>query len=261
MRTALLFVPLLTVACSYPRFTASKTVEAEVPLEQAIALHCKTHNGDITITRGDASDTIQLHTVMKVRGHTQEEADDNLRLLSVAHEVHGETLKIYGKYPRPDLNNRSPSFTYTMKVPEHLALTLLTHNGNVRTDGTTGALRVETHNGDVIGAVQNQKVWVETHNGEVELAIDSGADLDGRIVSHNGDIDVVVSADARCWLEAATHNGHIDPPATIHDADIKRRSLRCRLGEANTDGRLFLKTHNGDIEVASGAGGGGNEFK
>lgn len=261
MQKLLLLVPLLSVACSYPRFTASKTVEAEVPVEQALALQCKTHNGNITITRGESRDTIHLHTIMKVRGHTQDEADDNLRLLSVAHEFDGDTLKIYGKYPRPDLNNRSPSFTYTMQVPEHLALRLLTHNGNVKTEGTTGAVRIETHNGDVIGAVQNEKLWVETHNGEIGLSIDADADLDGRVVSHNGDIDITVGSDAHCWLEVFTHNGHIDPPGTIHDANIKKRSMRCRLGEASTDGRLYVKTHNGDIEVASGAKRAGNEFK
>jgi len=253
MRKALLLLPLLSVACSYPAFTASKTVDVQVPIEQAIKLHCRTHNGDITITRGDSSDTIQMRTVMKVRGHTQSEADDNLRLLSIAHEHHGDTLKIYGSYPRPELNNRSPSFTYTMQVPEHLALSLESHNGDIRTDSTTGAVRIETHNGDVVSAVQNEKFWVSTHNGEVDVAVAADTDLDGRVVSHNGDINVSVSKDARCWLEVFTHNGHIDPPSRIHDATIKKRSLRCRIGEASTDGRLFVKTHNGDIEVEGGS--------
>lgn len=252
MQKVLALVPLFAVACSYPRFVASKTVELDVPASQAASLDCKTHNGDIEITRGDASDSVHIIAEMKVRGHTQEEADRNLELLSVGSELEGTTLRIFGDYPRPDLNNRSPSFSFTMAVPGHLALDLESHNGDIQSQGTTGAMRIETHNGDITAAAQNKKAWVETHNGEVEMTIESTEALDGRVTSHNGDIVVRVSEDASCWLEAVTHNGRIKTPSAIHDATINRRSVRCRLGEQETDGRLFVKTHNGNITVRNG---------
>lgn len=258
MQKLLLVMPLFAVACSYPRFVAAKTVELNVPLAQASTLDCKTHNGDIKVTRGEASDSIHVVAEMKVRGHTQAEADSNLERLSVGQGEDGDTLRIFGDYPRTAMNNRSPSFTFTMQVPEHLALNLESHNGDIISNGTTGAMRIETHNGDVRGTSQNKKTWVETHNGEVKMAITSSEDLDGRVTSHNGDIVIEVSDDAHCWLETSTHNGRIKTPSSIHDATINRRSVRCRLGEAETDGRLFVQTHNGNIVVRNGQPGGDN---
>ena len=145
-------------------------------------------------------------------------------------------------------------------MPEHLALTLISHNGDIQSKGTTGALTVETHNGDVDSSVANSHAYVETHNGEVELTIRSNQELNGRVISHNGDIEVHVLDGAIGWLNASTHNGHISPPSSIHDADIKRRSLRCRIGEQQSDGKLDVTTHNGDITVRTSQGSQG-KFK
>ena len=249
MHKTLLLVPLLATACSYPSFVAKKVVELDVPLSQASKLHCKSHNGDITIARGTASDSVHIKAILKVRGYTQQEADANLELLSVADELDDDTLRIYGDYPRPELNGMSPTFTYTMNVPSHLDLNLVTHNGDVTARGTTGATRVETHNGNIVATSANKKTRVETHNGDIDLVIRSSDDLEGRVITHNGDIDVELVADAHCWLEVFTHNGRIRTPRVIHDASIKRRSVRCRIGEGDTEGRLFIKTHNGDVGV------------
>jgi DUF4097 and DUF4098 domain-containing protein YvlB len=255
MQKLLLLVPLFAVACTYPRFVASKTVEVDVPLAQAAELDCKTHNGNIKVTRGESDDSIHVVAKMRVRGHTQEEADRNLELLSVGQSHDGNTLRIFGEYPRSTMNNRSPSFTFTMQVPEHVALDLESHNGDIISQGTTGPVRIETHNGDVRGTSRNKSTRIETHNGEVKMSMQSHEDLDGRITSHNGNIVIEVSDQARCWLEAVTHNGRIKTPSTIHDATISRRKVRCRLGEAETDGRVFVKTHNGNIVVRDGQSG------
>jgi DUF4097 and DUF4098 domain-containing protein YvlB len=261
MQKSLLLLPLFAVACSYPRFVAAKTVELEVPLAQASTLDCKTHNGDINVTRGEAGDSLHVIAEIKVRGHTQAEADSNLERLAVGQGADGDTLRIFGDYPRAAMNNRSPSFTFTMQVPEHLALNLVSHNGDINSNGTTGPVRIETHNGDVRGTSRNKMTWVETHNGEVKMAITSTEDLDGRITSHNGDIVIEVSDNAHCWLETSTHNGRIKTPSTIHEATIKRRSVRCRLGEAQTDGRLYVETHNGNIVVHDGQSSSTNKLK
>ena len=55
MRATFLLVTLLIPACSVPRFQASKIVEMEIPVAQAIRLHCKTHNGAIKVMRGDSA--------------------------------------------------------------------------------------------------------------------------------------------------------------------------------------------------------------
>ena len=182
---------------------------------------------------------MHVRAVLKVRGHTQAEADDNLEMLTVADVMSGDVLKIYGEYPRPELNNYSPSFSYMMQVPEHLAVNLNSHNGDIGARGTTGAIRIETHNGNIAATSLNKKTRVDTHNGNVDLVIRSDRDLEGRVTSHNGDIDIEVTEDAHCWLEVKTHNGSIRTPKRIQEATVKRRSVRCRLGDGETDGCLF----------------------
>jgi DUF4097 and DUF4098 domain-containing protein YvlB len=260
-KTLLLVVPLFAVACSYPRFVASKIVELDVPLAEASKLDCKTHNGNITITPGELSDTIHIRAEIKVRGYTQEEAEDNLAQLSIGQKQDNDVLRIFGEYPRSHFSNTSPSFSFDIKVPEHLALALESHNGNLTSHGTSGPLRLETHNGRIEGATSNNKAWVETHNGSIKLAIHSDEDLDGSITSHNGGISVEVSDQAHGWLEIATHNGSIKTPSTIHDATIKRRSVRGRLGEGATNGRLVVTTHNGNVVVRDDANASNNEPK
>lgn len=249
MRTTFLLTPLLLVACSSPRIPASKIVETKISIEQATLLHCKTHNGSITIVGSNASDTIDLRVEMKVRGYTQQEADDNLQLMSLLNQHDGQALRIWGEYPKPQLNNCSPSFTFTMEVPEHLALRLETHNGDVTASGTKDVIHIESHNGDVEASVGNTSADIETHNGKIHVAMKAPGDLNARIVSHNGDIDVRMHAGSSCWLEAETHNGSIDPPSQVNDAKSGRRSLRCRVGKQETKGLLRVESHNGDIRV------------
>jgi DUF4097 and DUF4098 domain-containing protein YvlB len=249
MRQTLLLLPCLFAACSYPRFSASTSVEAEISADQIKELRCHSHNGGITVTGNPASTSIMVQVTMAVRGHTQQEADDNLKLLKMAQERKGGTLRIFGEYPKMQLNGRSPSFAFTVSVPERLALRLDSHNGNISTSGTGGNLRIETHNGDVDAAIANTRCNIETHNGRITATIDAPGPLDSRITSHNGDIKIGLHQDANGWLEASSHNGSIDPPSRIIDATIKRRSLRCRIGDEKTNGLLKISTHNGDISV------------
>ena len=249
MHKSLLLVPLLAVACSYPRFAASKTVELDLPLAQASKLKCKTHNGSISISPSSASDAVHVVAVLQARGHTQKEADDNLELLSVAHSHDGDALRIYGDYPLFELSNRSPSFSYTIQVPEHLAVSLVSHNGDITTRGTSGATHIETHNGDINAHSANGSTSVETHNGRIDLSLRADQDLQGVAVSHNGDIDIRLEAGAPCWLHARTHNGNIKTPSVIHEATISRRSVRCRIGDGEAIGDLKVTSHNGDIAV------------
>jgi hypothetical protein len=252
MQKSLLAV-LLAAACASPRYSASKLVELDVPLDQAERLRCTTHNGGITVSSGADTDTISLRAKMSVRGHTQHEADANLELLTIGQSRDGDELRIYGQFPRDELRNMSPSFAFTMAVPEHLALTLRTHNGNVRTNGTSGALSVGTHNGGVQGSVANPQVNISTHNGGVELAITAPGELEGSITTHNGSVRVDLHEEACGWLVARTHNGHIKAPKHAREVSQSRRSLRCRVGDDTSDSTLKVRTHNGSVVLRTEA--------
>jgi hypothetical protein len=240
-------VALLSVACVFPNYKASKVVELKLPAAQIERLHCESHNGDITVTGDATASEISLQAELTVRGYSQEEADANLHLLEVAHEASGGTLHVFGKYPRSELNNRSPSFRFTLRVPTAMAVELSSHNGDIAATGIAGTAKLETHNGDIGGTLRTNHVVAETHNGDVDLRIDGDGALDGSVTSHNGDIDLVLASGLGTQLKASTHNGRVTPPANTADATVGKRRLTCRIGDGK--GQLVVDTHNGDVVI------------
>ena len=252
MTKPLLLVPLLFAACSFPRFTASKTVDKEVPADTAAKLLCETHNGDIEITGEPGRESISLTAVIQVRGFTQQEADDKRALVDVGHTLDGQTLEIFGDYDKAQFDHVRPSFSYVMRVPVRLALELVTHNGNVRAEGTSGALSIETHNGSVHGRVDHTQAHVVSHNGSIELELAKVGDVEADVTTHNGRIEIAVPRDASAWIDAQTHNGSITGPDGMSDVESSKRRLRGRIGGADTKGSMQLTTHNGSIEIVQG---------
>lgn len=224
-------LPLFAAACSLPKFVADKTISMEVSAADVAVLRCETHNGDIAIESSPRGDVVEVIAQLEVRGHTQAQADEHLSSMQVRHTREGDLLRLFGDHPRARLNGFSPRYSFTLRVPAQVALDLQSHNGNIHTASHGARFALESHNGDI----------------EVDLA-DGGA-LDGTITTHNGDVVVSLPQDVHGYLEAATHNGRITTPPTLHEAAVQRRSLRCRIGNEDSTGRLRIETHNGDIQV------------
>lgn len=243
----LLLTSVLAASCVFPNYKATKVVELTLPADKLERLQCESHNGDITVSGDAAATEIALRAEMSVRGVTQDEADSNLHLLEVGHETTGGTLRVFGKYPSGQLNNHSPSFRFTLKVPSALATQLVSHNGDIDTVGTVGAAKLETHNGNIGGVLRTGSLLAVTHNGDVKLRVDGQGPLDGEVTSHNGDIELTLGENLGTMLEASTHNGRVTPPDRIVDASFSKRRLSCRLGDGK--GKLVVDTHNGDVVI------------
>lgn len=247
MRIHVLPVLFLGASCAFPAYTARRTVDLKLPAPGLQQLHCTSHNGNIEVTGDPASTQVELRAELSVRGHSQGEADDNLRLLSVGHDFTGGKLRIYGEFPEGSLYNMSPSFAFTLKVPQNVALELASHNGDITARGTVGAQRLESHNGSIEAEVSARNLTVETHNGRVGIHVRTEGPIDGRIESHNGGIDVRFGDKASTTLSASTHNGDITPPDRLQDARIGKNSLQARIGDGG--GALSITTHNGDVRI------------
>lgn len=245
MRAAL-FLPFLAACSIYPRFVASKVIETEIPAGSLQQLACESHNGDITVT-GAATDTITLRVEMSVRGITQAEADSNLHLLELGREQQGDRLRLYGKYPPNELDNRSPSFTFTLTAPARLVLQLESHNGDIvarKVDGTVAAV---THNGRIRAELASTAVALKTHNGDVQLQLDGQGPLDGTVESHNGGVDVSFASGRTTAIAASTHNGRITANGPVRVLASGKGSLQGQVGDGG--GKLTVTTHNGDVTL------------
>lgn len=248
MPNRLVVVPLLLAAgCSYPQHVASKVVELSIPAAGLTDLACESHNGRLSVV-GDAAVTqVELRAELSVRGYSQGEADANLHLLEIGRETTGGRLRIFGKYPPDQLNNRSPSFAFSLKVPQGLAVQLESHNGDLVVRGVDGQMKLTTHNGSIEGSATTKRVEAVTHNGDVHLELAGEGSLDGTIESHNGTVVVGLGKGRGAMLAASTHNGDIDLTAEAADVQMSKRSLRARIGDGS--GRLTVTTHNGDVHL------------
>ncbi len=245
MRT-LLLLPFLAACSVYPAFVAKKVVELEIPAATLQSLACESHNGAIVVT-GAVTETIKLRCEMSVRGVTQEEADGNLALLDLGREATDTQLKLFGRYPRAELQNRSPSFAFTMTAPAKLALQLTTHNGDVTTNGISGPVAVTTHNGRIDGQVDGAQVTATTHNGDIALQVGGSGNFEGAIETHNGDVQLVFAGARNAAIEASTHNGRLTATGAAAVVEARRSSLRANVGTGG--GKLVVTTHNGDVTV------------
>ncbi|MBP8299623.1 MAG: DUF4097 family beta strand repeat protein [Planctomycetes bacterium] len=247
MRSPTLLLLLLLPSCVNPSFVASRTVDLSLPAADLQTLSCESHNGSITVNGDPTVTTVEVHAELSVRGYSQGEADDNLRLMSVGQDAKKEALRIFGNYPVGSLNNRSPSFTFTMKVPQNVQVKATSHNGDIRVTGTRGNQSLNSHNGDIEGSLHGNRIEAQSHNGRVVLQITTEGQVDGTIESHNGNVEVQFAEKATTTLAASTHNGSIEPGGQIKDANIGRSSLRGRIGDGK--GSLTVSTHNGDVRI------------
>jgi DUF4097 and DUF4098 domain-containing protein YvlB len=248
MRPPLPLVPcLLAVGCTFPIYSAERTLEFTLPAEDLLRLHCETHNGNIQVTGTAGTTQIALRADLSVRGRTQAEADANLALLDVVRERVGDTLRIRGDYPAAELRNRSPGFRFTLTVPADLVVHLTSHNGNVTATGIRGSTTIETHNGSITGDVTTHHIVATTHNGNVKLRLSGDGPLDGDVRSHNGNVEIAVDERLDSQLVATTRNGRVTPPARVQDAALDRRRVSCRLGDGK--GKLAVETYNGNVVI------------
>ena len=241
---AVLFL-LFATACNTPAFVACKSAELTVPAASLRRLQCESHNGFIKVI-GEAGRTeVAARVEMSVRGCTQEEADANLARLEVGCDVAAESLRLYGRHPVELFVNRSPSFAFTLTVPEQLTATLTSHNGAVTVKGLCGDVKIETHNGGIDVDAVCDHIDMTSHNGDIGVRVTGRDQLDGSIVTHNGDVDVHFGDAVSTTVAASTHNGRIRNDAAMRDVRSERRSFAGTVGSGA--GRLLVETHNGDI--------------
>ena len=109
---------------------------------------------------------------------------------------------------------------------------LQTHNGAISCKGVTGNVELSTHNG----------------GAEVVYSDDAAPAVNASLTTHNGGVDLKAPPGLSAKVEASTHNGsvHTDIPITVV-GKISKNNLVGTIGSG--EGKLYLKTHNGTINI------------
>lgn len=186
--------------------------------------------------------------------------ETNLKLTT--HNGHIEIENITGEM-------NSETHNGSIKISEVSGtIKLKTHNGSITCNDISGEINSRTHNGPIKISQGKEKIKLKTHNGSITCNDISG---DTELKTHNGKVNVTYSKTASpiCNISIVTHNGHIhlvSPPnlsaavnVSTHGGSIKSDLpilLKGKISSHKTEGiigkgegKLYLKTHNGPIEI------------
>lgn len=244
---AMLLLACCLPQCSMATHEAKRTDNLDLPLAGLSGLTCTSHNGSIVLVGAANQTSIRIRADLSVRGHSQQEADNNLLLMEVGHEVKDGVLHLAGKFPKGSLDNVSPSFAFHVEVPAEFTAALTTHNGSIRVSGLDGKQTLLTYNGSITTRTTASEINCKTHNGRIEIGFDGQGSLNGRLESHNGGIEASMGNAVHTTIAAETHNGSISVPEHAKTLERKKSRLRCEIGNGN--GKLAVTTHNGSIRI------------
>ncbi len=281
---AVVLAGLIGISGCIPLVKFERTQELSGPIAPGALLAATTHNGAIRVTGGEVSEC-KVIAKITTKADTQENAKKLSDLVKVRLETNaGGTVVVIDKPEK--LVNKYVGVELTITLPSDVSLKLKTHNGEVKVVNIKGNVEVRTHNGSVnardVGGggfmtTHNGKVScsnvkgklklrthngqircdgvagdinVRTHNGSAKVAYGEGAGgvINGHMETHNGSVEFKAPAGLSVKLEARTHNGsvHTSLPITVI-GEVKKNRLKGTIGSG--EGKLFLKTHNGSINI------------
>ncbi|MGB7326674.1 MAG: hypothetical protein WBD31_17490 [Rubripirellula sp.] len=238
--------------------SASRKENLSVPVPASGKCLIRAVNGSIRCVGGDV-DEIQVEATYTARGHSIEEARENVEQIRIDHVDNQGTAEIRAVVP----NGIQGGVTMLVTMPPALSLDLQTKNGVIGVENIQGDVLAQTSNGgvgivNVAGTIEakssNGKIVIEgdlltrvnaiTSNGAVTLA-GQLAPGDHSIQTSNGTVEVDLrggSAD----VTARTSNGKIYANGKVVKADSP-----FRLGDRNAEpaARMSIKTSNGSVRT------------
>ena len=205
-----------------------RVLTGEVNLEK-LFLTVKGRNGGITVSSWDKPE-YKAHLYIKVRGKTQEDAENNLKELIIDHKDtdEGDEKQLYLEARHPNLNVPF-SVSMDLTLPRNVAtrLDIKTSNGRLNLKDLSGStMHLKTSNGKVnLSNMTAEMLDVKTSNGKVLIYSIKAKDL---IVN--------------------TSNGLIEGDLTSGNADLRTSNGKIILDVKPVDrGDYLLRTSNGRV--------------
>ncbi len=274
----------LSMSGCIPTAKYEMIVELSEPLEPGGQFATKTHNGEIKVT-GAETEKCDITAKITARADTTENAKKLAEQVKIKFERSGD--KLTAKIEKPKvIDNKYVGVSFDITLPKQTGLDLITHNGaviinqidgdiearthngavhangikgsvvltthngEIKCDGVLGDVKLQTHNGGIKCNGVTGKVELSTHNGGAKLVYfeDAAPAVNASLTTHNGGIEFKAPKGLSAKVEASSHNGsvHTDIPITVV-GKISKNKLNGTIGSG--EGKLYLKTHNGSINI------------
>jgi DUF4097 and DUF4098 domain-containing protein YvlB len=215
--------------------------------------------GDIVVTRAGGSEaTIEI--VKTARARTDEEAREQLGLVTVAVTERGSRAEVRTVYPRDEdrRNNRrnfNVSVAYNVSTPANTRLTIGSVSGSIRVSDIKGDLSANSISGAVRIANAGRISAAKSVSGDVEI-VDTQTDGAVEVQSVSGNVLLRKLTSRR--IDAGSVSGSV----TVQDVQSDRVEAHSVSGNVEfggvltKGGRYALNSHSGDVRVAVGGGTG-----
>jgi DUF4097 and DUF4098 domain-containing protein YvlB len=225
-----LFFALLP-SCNSGNFQAEESFSFALDRSDKKTLQISTHNGSINVKRG--GEKVIVSAEVSVSAPTLQQAAE---LLATVFLDGGNPGTKYASTDILDLEFQSPkenlgiSASFTLEVPEDMALALDTSNGRVNVEGEFPLVNIVTSNGGISFTGSAKTFDFKTSNGKVHLSLPDKWDGNGTVKTSNGKILVEYPKELHAKVNAKTSNGEVKAQFS-----------------SDGPGKLNLRTSNGKI--------------
>jgi hypothetical protein len=229
----------------HAKFTRSQELAA--PLTEITGLEVGTNVGALRLEAAEVSEA-RIVADIKVKAHTQEQAEQWGEQVRILVEPRGETLVIKAERP-PGLRQNQLSVDFTITAPGRLALDCTTNVGDIRTAGFTERVKARANVGAIACTGLRSTVELCTNVGDVraEYAADAPAALNASLAANVGCVELRGPEQISARLRATADVGAIETARPLQVVGTVGHSVNSTLGDG--DGRVSLWTHVGSIRI------------
>jgi len=199
--------------------------------------------GDISINPGGAG--VSIDVLRKARTTSQSKANDFFRDYEVTFAQEGNTIRVKGKYDRPNkwfnFFGDDLDVKYTITVPSRFNVQLATSGGDIHVGDLNGEVRAKTSGGDLDLDRISGVVDARTSGGDVHI---DAARSSVTLYTSGGDVSV---GDASATVSARTSGGDIEVRRAGGNLIAHTSGGSITIGEAR--GTIDASTSGGSIEA------------
>jgi hypothetical protein len=242
LRSAVLFILMLTGASAVPCFAISKDFNQSYPLQPGGSFELQNVNGPVEVEGWDR-DLVEIHAVKIAK-----EKESDLSRVTIEVQARPNAVSVVTRYPQNE--GVEVAVEYIVHVPhgarvEHIG----TVNGTLKIAGVESVENLRTVNGNIEVYEGGGGVHARTTNGNLHLELSHAMDDKGMTAeTTNGSLLLAMPQDTQANLEARSLNGNFysELPLSL-ESSLKPREMRGKYGKGGAP--IRLNTVNGGIRV------------
>jgi len=259
IKFALLMGLLPIIGCN-ERLAITEEFRETYDVASGTKLNVTNSNGGISISKWENS-YVEVFAIKKTFLN-----EDELKKVEIIINQEYDEFNIQTEYPT---KNAKVSVSYEIKVPSYILVNdILSSNGTISLQGTTGNSILKTSNGRIsvrnVDGIINAKtsngkisiletkgiIRAHTSNGKIEVELPDLIDQEIEVSTSNGAIKIYLSQQTDAELEMKTSNGKI----SLNDiklvvSKISSTHVKGELG--NGGNKIYVRTSNGNINLYS----------